>query len=156
MRSRSLSTLATFSLLSILAMAGCGSSDSGGSDRFVGTWKFTSGTLTVNCPGMAVETVPVTGNLVVNEGSTSDLVVVDDQCSLKFDIKGSTTASAIPAQSCTTTGTNGTEVDTFNEVVMSSQDGATAHVSATFTAAITSGGQSITCQATQSADLVKL
>ena len=142
MRSRSLSTLVTFSLFSILAMAGCGSSDSGGSDKFVGTWKFTSGTTTINCPGLAVQTEPVTGNISVNQGSTSDLVMVDEQCSLKFDVKASTTASAVPAQSCTVTGTDGTMVSTFNDAVMSSQDGATAHWSATLTMAITSGGQS--------------
>jgi hypothetical protein len=54
------------------------------------------------------------------------------------------------------TDATGTEVDTFSDAVFSTTDGATGHLSATLNLAMTSGGASETCQATESADLQKL
>jgi hypothetical protein len=141
-------------MVSALGLASCGSSSTD-SSKFVGTWQFTSGTLTINCPGLATSTQAVTGNVTVSAGSTSDLVVVDSQCSLKLTVSGGT-ASAPPSQMCTTTDATSTEVDTFSAVVFSTADGKTAHLSTTFTAAYTEGGVSETCTATESADLQKL
>ena len=111
--------------------------------------------MTINCPGFATDTESVTGNFTVSKGSTSDLVVLDNQCSLKFSVSG-TTANAAPGQICTMTDATGTEVDTFSDAVFSTTDGATGHLSATLNLAMTSGGASETCQATESADLQKL
>jgi hypothetical protein len=125
-------------------------------DKFVGTWKFTSGTVTVTCPSpIGVFTVAESGNLSITKGATSDLIVTNEACSLKFDV-ASTTASALAGQSCTMVDTDGTEVDTYNTAVITSPDGVTAHLSATLTAAITSGGASVTCTGTESSDLLKL
>ena len=140
-------------VLSALALAGCGSDSD--TSKFVGTWQFTSGSMIINCPGYATQNVSVTGNVTVSKGSTSDLVVVDNQCSLKFSVSG-TTANAAPGQICTMTDATGTEVDTFSDAVFSTTDGATGHLSATLNLAMTSGGASETCQATESADLQKL
>jgi hypothetical protein len=153
---RSLVSTILMSLVALSTIASCGSSDGKDTDKFVGTWKFTSGTSTVNCPGLAADTQPVTGNITVSKGATSDLVVVKDDCSLKLSLAAATTADALPSQSCTTVDATGTEVDTFSSVVFSTSDGATAHLSMTLTAALTGGGSSLTCTVTQSADLQKL
>jgi hypothetical protein len=161
------------------ALASCGSnSDSGGStstapetntktttttntstaglDKFVGTWKFTSGTITVTCPApIGVFTVAESGNLSITKGATSDLIVTNEDCSLKFDVAAST-ANARIGQSCTMVDADGTEVDTYNTAVITSADGVTAHLSATLTASISSGGASVTCTGTESSDLMKL
>jgi hypothetical protein len=153
--------VATFGFLSLASMlASCGSSSSDGSsasvDKFVGQWKFTSGTITVTCPDpIGVLTVAESGNVTVSKGATSDLVVTTDQCSLKFDVTAST-ASALSGQSCTTVDADGTEVDSYNNAVITTSDGVTAHFSANITAAITAGGLSVTCTGTESADLIKL
>lgn len=127
-----------------------------GVDKFVGTWKFTSGTIIVTCPApIGVVTIAETGNLTITKGATSDLIVTNEDCSLKFDVAG-TTANALAGQSCTMVDADGTEVDTYNAAVITSSDGVTAHLSATITAAITSGGASVTCTGTESADLQKL
>lgn len=139
----------------ISAVSSCGSNGTDTS-KFIGTWKYTSGTMTVTCPGQAATTVTMSGNITVSKGATSDLVVVDGDCSLKFDVNNSTTADAQPSQTCTTVDSTGTEVDTYTSVVLSTSDGATAHVSLTLNAALSSGGQSMTCTATETADLQKL
>jgi hypothetical protein len=127
-----------------------------GVDKFVGTWKFTSGTITVTCPEpIGTLTVAESGNLAITKGATSDLIVTNEQCSLKFSVSAAT-ASALAGQSCTMVGADGTEVDTYNTAVLTTSDGVTAHLSATLTAAISSGGQSVTCTGTESSDLLKL
>ncbi len=155
MRSTVKGILASLVVVSAVALASCGS-NSTDTSKFVGTWKFTSGTLTVNCPGAAAVTQSVTGNVTISKGSTSDLVVVDNECSLKFSVTNATTADALPAQSCTTIDTTSTEVDTFSSVVFTTTDGVTGHLSASLNGAITSGGASETCTATETADLQKL
>jgi UDP-N-acetylmuramyl tripeptide synthase len=100
-------------------------------------------------------TVAESGNLTITKGATSDLIVTNADCSLKFDVAG-TTANALAGQSCTVVDADGTEVDTYNAAVITSTDGVTSHLSATLTAAISSGGQIITCTGTESADLQKL
>jgi hypothetical protein len=141
-------------------LASCGSSSSDGSsagvDKFVGTWKYTSGTITVNCPSpIGTLTASQEGNVIVSKGATSDLVVVNETCSLKFEVTGST-ATALPGQSCTYVDADGTEVDTFNSAVVTTPDGVTAHYSATMTAAITADGFAVTCTGSESSDLIKL
>jgi hypothetical protein len=132
------------------------STSTGGGDKFVGTWKFTSGTITVTCPDpVGVLTVAESGNLTITKGATSALIVTNEACSLKFDVSGAT-ANAQAGQSCTMVDADGTEVDTYNTAVLTTSDGVTAHLSATLTAAITGGGLSLTCTGTESADLLKL
>jgi len=168
-----LSGCAVLTLVGTLASCGSGSTDNSNTktatntstntatstatvDKFVGTWKFTSGTITVTCPApIGVFTVAESGNVAVTKGATSDIIVTNEACSLKFDVAG-TTANVLAGQSCTMVDADGTEVDTYNTAVITSLDGVTAHLSATLTAAITSGGASITCTGTESSDLQKL
>jgi len=84
------------------------------------------------------------------------LVVVDSNCSLKFSATNSTTANALPAQTCTLTDATGTEVDTFTSVVFTTPDGVTGRLSMTYNGAVTSGGSAVTCTANETADLIKL
>lgn len=169
-----LSGYTVLALASALASCGSGSDDNAtntktatntststatgtaGPDKFVGTWKFTSGTITVTCPApIGVLTVAESGNLTITKGATSDLIVTNEDCSIKFNVAG-TTANALAGQSCTMVDADGTEVDTYNAAVITSADGVTAHLSATLTAAITSGGESVTCTGTEAADLQRL
>jgi hypothetical protein len=153
---RSLVNRILMSLVALSTIASCGGSDGKDIDKFVGTWKITAGTRTVNCPGQPSDTRSVPGNILISKGATSDLIVVVGDCSLKLSLAAATTANALPSQSCTAVDDTGTEVDTFSSVVFSTLDGATARLSVTMTAALTSGGVSVTCTATESADLQKL
>jgi len=122
-------------------------------DKFVGVWKYTSGTMTYNCDGDTT-TENVSGNETVSKGSTSDLIITDEDCAYKFDVSGSV-ASAAAGQNCTVTGTI-TVVSTVSSLVFTTSDGALAHVSGTFNVVLSSGGDSQTCTATLTGDLQKL
>lgn len=100
----------TASLLMVLALAGCGDSNGGGStpsdlDRFLGTWTISTGTLTANCPAPLPPTItsPLTGEQTVQKGTASDLVFnVQPMCQLLLDVNGNS-ATVRPRQSCTVT-----------------------------------------------------
>lgn len=128
------------------AAAGCSSTDD-----FVGSWKYTSGTLTTNCQGES-STDPLTGNITINEGSSSDLVLVDDQCSLKLTIDDDK-ATLDGSQTCVSDG--GEITMTFNTFTFKVDD-TTAHLSSSGTATVSTGGVSITCTLSGSGDLEKL
>jgi hypothetical protein len=66
--------------------------------RFVGTWSNGGGTLSLSCPQGPVSGT-TTGKLQIAKGDTADLLVTDEDCTLKLSISGST-ASLLPNQSC--------------------------------------------------------
>jgi hypothetical protein len=135
--------------------AGGSTSTSSVLDKFAGAWTFISGTDTINCSGQT-STSNVTGTLTITKGSTSDLVVTNAACNLKFTVVGST-ASANAGQSCSTTDATGTEVDTVNSLVISlSADGTTATISSTITGVISGSGASYTCTITESSTIQKV
>lgn len=82
-----------------LGAAGCDGGSSDSVDRFVGTWMYSAGTETTKCADV-VETDQLSGNLTLNKGIESALVVVFERCSVKLDVKGST-ASLKPGPACT-------------------------------------------------------
>lgn len=133
----------------LASAAGCSSTDD-----FVGSWKYTSGTITTNCEGES-GTEGLTGNITINEGSSSDLVLVDDDCSLKLTIDGDK-ATLDGSQSCTTSLEGGTATLTINNFTFTTDDGETARLSSNGTATISGGGISVTCTVTSSGDLEKL
>lgn len=133
----------------LTAAVGCS-----GTDDFVGSWKYTSGTETWNCEGES-STEPLSGNITINEGSSSDLVLVDDDCSLKLAIDGDK-ATLDGSQSCTVSEAGATGTMTVNSYTFTTSDGETARLSASGTVTLSGGGVSFTCIVTQSADLEKL
>lgn len=129
------------------ATAGCSSTDD-----FVGSWKYTSGTMTTNCQGDS-STDALTGNITINEGSSSDLVLVDDECSLKLTIDGDK-ATLDGSQTCVSAG--GEISLTFTSFTFTTDDGETARLSSSGTATVSTGGASVTCTLSGSGDLEKL
>lgn len=89
--------LGTAALVSLLCL-GCGGGDGENLDQFVGTWQYTSGTVTTNC-GSGSTTEQQSGNTVFSKGITSDLVSVADQCTFKLEVTGNT-ASTAAGQTC--------------------------------------------------------
>jgi hypothetical protein len=92
--------------LVILAVAGCGSSDSGGStpselDRFLGTWTITDGMLKAMCAGLQFPiSTALMGEQTVQKGADADLAFnVQPKCRLLLDASGDT-AIVRPNQMC--------------------------------------------------------
>lgn len=137
-------------LVGILGAAmGCSSTDD-----FVGSWKFTSGAMILTCDGQT-DTSAVTGNVTINEGSTSDLVIVDDQCSIKLKVDGET-ATLDGAQSCTGNAGGVTITLNYSTYTFTTSNGETGRLSAAGTATSSQGGLAITCQVNVTGDLEKL
>lgn len=140
-----------------LAAAGCGG---GGAslDTFVGMWKYTAGTLTTTCMGSS-RTDQLTGNETITKGSSSDLVLSGSLfgtgCPVKLNVSGDT-ASATAGQTCTVMDASGTIMINLGSFTFSSSDGKRARAAGNTTATVTSGGASVTCMQTASADLEKL
>lgn len=125
-----------------------------GTDDFVGSWKFTSGSIISTCDGQA-QTEAITGNVTINEGSSSDLVIVDDQCSIKLKVDGET-ASLDGSQSCTGVENGITVTLNYSTYTFTTSNGETGRLSAGGTATLTQAGQAVTCQMNITADLEKL
>jgi hypothetical protein len=147
------------------ALAGCGSvtaavnSDGGGDGgkdltTFVGTWTLGSGTTTVTCAGV-VTTSSVTGNVVWQAGTTSDLLQPADStssgCDLLANVSGHT-AAALPNQTCNKMGTNLT-ISSYTFVVGAS--GTTATETASGTKTVNTGGVGATCTYSETATYTK-
>jgi hypothetical protein len=139
-----------------LMMAGCGGDDKKVDEveKFIGTWKYTSGTIVTNCDGDST-TENASGNEVITRGSNSDLVVSDSDCSNALDVSG-TSANGDSGESCTTSGDGLTFVQTVESLVFSTDDGKLGHVSGTFNLVVSGGGATQTCTVTLTGDLKKL
>jgi hypothetical protein len=137
-----------------LAAASCGS-DGDGTDDFVGTWNYTSGTSTTNCGPGTSSTEMVTGSTTLMRGIASALVSVDDGCTIALDVTGNT-ASARPGQQCSVTedGTNVTiRFDSYTFTI----NGIVADESGSATLMGTGpGGVIVNCTYTMSAKLMKV
>jgi hypothetical protein len=129
------------------AAAGCSSTDD-----FVGSWKYTSGTSTITCSGEDPITDNLTGNITINEGSSSDLILVDAECSLKLSMDGDK-ASLDGSQTCV--NSDGSLTVTFTAFTFKVDD-TTAHLSSSGTASVNVGGSTVNCTISASGDLEKL
>jgi hypothetical protein len=137
-----------------LAVVGCGGDDEdGGSGSFVGTWKYTSGTETSNCGGQS-STDMLMGNVTINKGISSPLILVDGNCSLLLDVNGST-ASARPSQECV--GISGGNSVTLKVTAYTfTVNGTIATESQSATAQVATPGGSVACTYTASGMLMKI
>jgi hypothetical protein len=150
----SLSKALLVSLLGVLVAtsAACGSNDTttpadsgaSGNSRFVGTWHPTSGTTTLTCAGTP-STSSVTDNLTWGAGVGADLVQTSGSCMLKANVTSST-ASALPSQTCTEAVGTATVVLAVAAYTFSlSADGLTATESVSGSATVSQGGLTETC-----------
>jgi hypothetical protein len=146
-----------------MALSGCGGDDDGGkagagggTDRFVGTWNITGGTIVLggDCGN---ETTPLTGTATFTKGSTTDLVGTFDDCPVKFDVSGNN-ATATAGQTCVISdeASGGTGILTYQNFVVTSTDGKVATVSGNGTIAFTVAGIAATCTQTVTGSLQKL
>jgi hypothetical protein len=140
--------------LTVAFGAGCGSSDGFGREEdFVGTWQYTSGTRTTTCAGQS-QTEIATGNLALSTGISSDLVMVDETCSLRFDIIGNT-ASLIPGQSCNAIS-NGSSMSIAFTALTITVDALIADMSRSATITVAGPTGTIACTYTETAKLQKI
>lgn len=88
--------------LLVLGTSACGGDDASTSDpqRFIGTWKATTGQLAVTCPGLPVPADDLAGEtLTVTAGTDAPIEATISGCKVKFDIAGDV-ATARPNQTC--------------------------------------------------------
>lgn len=130
-------------LAGVLASAAACSS----TDDFVGSWKYTSGSMNVTCGNEPPVPITLSGNVTINEGSSSDLILVDEECSLKLSIDGDK-ASLDGSQTCVAEGGDSLTYSAFTFTV----DDTTARLSASGSARF----QGIDCTFSGSGDLEKL
>ena len=135
---------------------GTGGGGATGLSKFVGTWHPTSGNTTATCPGYAPSTVSVTENLTWGAGVGADLVQTSGTCVMKANVT-STTAAALPSQTCTMV--SGTETDVFSVAAYTfslSADGLTAMESASGSVVISDSGLTMTCTYSETASYQKI
>jgi hypothetical protein len=130
-------------LASVLASTvGCSSTDD-----FVGTWKYTSGSMNVICGSDTLPPITLSGNITINEGSSSDLILVDEECSIKLTIDGDK-ATLDGSQTCVAQGGDSLTYSAHTFTV----DDTTARLSANGSARV----QGVDCTFSGSGDLEKL
>jgi len=122
-------------------------------DRFAGTWRYVSGTSTTVCGG-ASQTTVTSGTLQLSKGIDSDLVQVDDACSIKFNLSG-TTASVVDNQTCfVANGANSVEVR-YRAWSFTTTDGHTMNENGSASLTYETDTGRVTCDFTVSANLTK-
>ncbi len=142
-----------------LTAACSGSTTSSGSglsaSSFIGTWKATSGTITLNCGGQT-STSTITGDVVWAAG-TNGGIVQTGSCNLTATISGSTASAS--NESCTemdstTGGTIQLQLTSYTFAV--SADDKTATENGSGSASETISGQSVTCTYSETASYQKI
>ncbi|HEY0714898.1 MAG TPA: hypothetical protein VGF45_19615 [Polyangia bacterium] len=136
-------------------VVGCGDDGDGGADlaKFVGTWKYTSGTGTTNCGGMS-ETDQLQDTVTINRGIDSPLVQVSGTCTLKMDVTGMT-ASARSGQECSVTE-NGVNVTIKTTAYTFTVNGIVASTSGSATVQASGPGGVANCTYTETGAMMKI
>ena len=141
---------------------GCGESDDSPSSNpmsFLGTWRYTSGTLTATCTGVPPQMVNLTGNVTVTAGTTYDLTIADTYCTVTADVSGKTASAAPAKQTCAISVPvgAGTAMLTgeYSSFTFSTSDGKTGQISASLAGNGTLMGISVPCTVTETAELQK-
>lgn len=79
--------------------SGCGIGEQRSISQFSGTWSEEAGsTFELTCNG-ETWTDDSTSNITLSEGTNSDLIYADDECTLEFDVDGDR-ATIVPGQTC--------------------------------------------------------
>ena len=146
-------------LVFVLALSACGGEDRDNLGRFLGTWRATSGTLTMLCPGFQPFTDAVSGNRVWSSGVSSDLISTDPNgaCAIMADVNGAT-ASGVPGQSCTgPDGIGGIQTETVDGYTfVISADGQTATENMSGHVNYSVEGVSLVCSFNETASFQKI
>jgi hypothetical protein len=130
-----------------------GSSPTSSLDQFVGTWKYTSGTITAICAGETT-TTQLAGQDEEFAHSVDGGLTLKGNCAIKLGVSG-TSASATNA-SCTGVGNDGSsETMTYTSLVFSTLDGLNMNVSGSGTFSLLSNGQSLACTFSVTGGLMK-
>jgi hypothetical protein len=117
--------------------------------RFVGSWRYVSGTDTFACPGSETETEPVGGTVTIEEGLAGrvevdrSLVVDSRRCMLEFNVVGDTATLTPKSCSEVVPPTDLRRIMNFTSWVMKSSDGQTMTLSESHT--IMLSGDPLTC-----------
>lgn len=157
----SLRTIAA--VLAATAVVGCAG---GGDDNdqivdaasFIGTWRNTSGSVTITCaedPENPVSFSTAGETTVIQAGVESDLQIVEEDCVVPLDFNG-TSAQLIAPTTCTATDEAGTIALTLNTYTFSTQNGMTATESGNGAAAPEGNGPELHCGFVVSGTLEKL
>jgi hypothetical protein len=139
----------------VTAFAGCGGSSGASKSNFIGTWMYTSGTVTTTCMGEAPNVQQLTNSVIVSEGTSSDLVLNDAGCITKLDISGNT-ASVQPGQMCTGMNQDVSLTVTYTSITFTTTDGKTGTASFSANGSVVAGGMTVTCMVTGSGTLNKV
>jgi pilus assembly protein FimV len=122
-------------------------------DRFVGTWKYTSGTITRLCAG-AADTIQLTGDNEFARSIDGGLTLKGD-CAAKLMISG-TTATGAPGFSCNQVNDDGTSSTlTYSSLVYSTLDGVNMTVSAAGSVTYLTGTNAVACTFSAMGSLMK-
>lgn len=112
-------------------------------DRFVGTWKYTSGTITRLCAGVA-DTFQLTGDSEFARSIDGGLTLKGD-CAAKLMVSG-TTATGTSGFSCNQVNDDGTSSTlTYSSLVYSTLDGVNMTFSAAGSVTYLTGTNSVAC-----------
>jgi hypothetical protein len=138
---------------------GAGTSGAGGTaptstlEQFIGTWKYTSGTLTTICAGQTT-TTQLSGQDEEFAHAVDGGLTLKGTCAVKLSVAG-TSATATNA-SCTSVGNDGSsETDTYSSLVFSTLDGLNMTISASGTIGLLSNGESLSCTFSVTGGLMK-
>jgi hypothetical protein len=126
---------------------------------FIGTWSYTSGTLTATCTGIAPQMVTLMGDVTVTAGTAQDLVVTDAYCKVTADVSGTTASASPDGQSCSISVPVGTGtamlMGTYSSFKLTTSDGKTGHLEASLAGMGSLMGFSVPCTVTETAELQK-
>jgi len=117
MMSRLTQGVSVAALLASLGLAGCSGGDDG-TDNFVGTYMYLTGTRMLTCPTLGgSQTDMLTGTLTIGKGTSAPLVVVlASGCTLSMDPMGNSATlrpnQVCPPQTISIGGEAATEIDT--------------------------------------------
>ncbi len=137
----------------LLLIGGCGA----GMSNFEGTWSYTSGNVTVTCPGAPSQTSALSGDeTLAAAASGSGLEITDSGgCNVSLTVSGSS-ATAGAGQTCSITGSGVTGTATLQSWTFTTSDGKTATESMSASVSATVNGQPITCTVTETGALTKV
>lgn len=137
-----------------LSLVGCGEEGDGSADlaKFIGVWKYTSGTSTTNCGGMST-TEQLQDTVTIMKGISSPLVQIDGTCTLAMDVNGMTATARSP-QECSATD-KGVNVTIKTTAYTFTVNGIVATSSGSATVMATGPGGIANCTYTQTGALMK-
>ncbi len=137
------------------ALAACGGSGEDATEKFVGTWSYSSGTNTIKCPGEDAVTDVQTGTRTVEKGTDSDLLTTssDGVCTLRLNLDGNV-ASAIAGQQCSDASDGTAVTANFTSFILRAE-GPGLSVSGGANITVTTGGMTTACTTTVTGTLVR-